>query len=90
MPPPQPWRVVTPRSEPQAALGKAIRELRETRGPSQEQPAIQADTHPTWISQLESARNNPSWGTVQRISAALGVAGPELASRAERLEASSD
>lgn len=81
---------MAPRSEPQAALGNAIRELREARGLSQEQLAIQADTHPTWISHLESGRNNPSWGTVQRISAALGVTVSELASRAERLEASSD
>lgn len=76
---------MAPRSEPQPGLGRAIRELREAAGLSQEELAHQADIHPTWISHLESGRNNPSWGTVRRIAAALGVRLSELASLAEQL-----
>jgi transcriptional regulator with XRE-family HTH domain len=78
---------MAPRREPQRALGHAIRELRIERGLSQEELAHGADTHPTWISHLESGRNNPSWGTVTRISEALGVSLSELVARVERNEA---
>ena len=74
---------MAPRSEPQPGLGRAIKKLREERGISQEALAHAADTHPTWISHLESGRNNPSWGTVRRISEALGVRVSELARRSE-------
>ena len=77
---------MAPRSEPQPALGRAIRELRIERGISQEALAHGADTHPTWISHLESGRNNPSWGTVRRICAALGVSLSELVALAERYD----
>jgi transcriptional regulator with XRE-family HTH domain len=73
-----------PRHEPQPALGRAIRTLREQRGMTQEELAHAADTHPTWISHLESGRNNPAWGTVRRLAAALGVSVSELAALAER------
>ena len=72
------------RVEPQAALGRAIRELREERGLSQEALAHAADLHPTWVSHLESGRVNPAWGTVQRVAEALGVTVSELAARSEQ------
>jgi transcriptional regulator with XRE-family HTH domain len=76
-------RAMAPRPEPQPGLGAAIRELRLERGISQEDLAHAADTHPTWISHLESGRNNPSWGTVRRIAAALEVSVSDLARLAE-------
>jgi transcriptional regulator with XRE-family HTH domain len=77
---------MAPRSEPQPALGRAIRELRTERGMSQEAPAHAADTHPTWISHLESGTKNPSWGLVRRLCAALGVSLSELVALVERYE----
>jgi transcriptional regulator with XRE-family HTH domain len=74
------------REEPQIELGRAIRQLREERGLSQEALAHAANIHPTWVSHLESGRNNPAWGTVRRISDALGVPLSHLAAAAERLE----
>jgi transcriptional regulator with XRE-family HTH domain len=71
--------------EPQEALGQAIRELRGQRGLTQHQLADAADVNETWISHIEAGRTNPAWGTVVRISAALGVSVSELALRAERL-----
>lgn len=78
-------RGVPPRTEPQRALGRAIRELRIERDLSQEELALRADLHPTWLSHLEAGRN-PAWGTVRRIADALDVPVSELALRAERLD----
>jgi transcriptional regulator with XRE-family HTH domain len=64
----------------------AIRQLRTERGLSQEELGLRAEIHPTWISHLESGRNNPAWGSVRRIAGALGVGMAELASLAEELE----
>jgi transcriptional regulator with XRE-family HTH domain len=77
---------MAPRSEPQAGLGRAIRQLRTARGMSQEQLGLRSEIHPTWISHLESGRNNPAWGSVRRIAAALDVSLAELAALAEELQ----
>lgn len=74
------------RLEPQEALGQAVRELRAERGMTQRELAEAADTNETWISHIESGRTNPAWGTVARLSSALGVRVSELAARAEALE----
>ena len=74
------------RTEPQLGLGRAIRQLREERELSQEAVAEAAGIHPTWVSHIESGRKNPAWGTVRRISAALGVSMAELATLAEELD----
>jgi transcriptional regulator with XRE-family HTH domain len=74
------------RLEPQEALGRAVRELRVERQMTQRELAQAADTNETWISHIESGRTNPAWGTVARLSAALGVRVSELAARAERLQ----
>jgi transcriptional regulator with XRE-family HTH domain len=77
---------MAPRSEPQPGLGRAIRELRLARAMSQEELGRRAGIHATWISHIESGRNNPAWGSVRRIAAALDVRLAELAARAEELE----
>lgn len=78
---------VARRTEPQEGLGAALRELRLERGLSQEELAHRASLHPTWISHLESGRENPAWGTVRRLAAALEVPLHILAARAETLDA---
>lgn len=74
------------RTEPQAGLGAALKEMRLERGLSQEELAHRASLHPTWISHLESGRENPAWGTVRRLATALDVSLGKLAERAEALE----
>jgi transcriptional regulator with XRE-family HTH domain len=76
---------MAPRTEPQLALGQAIRQARLARGLSQEEVAHGADLHPTWLSHIEGGRN-PAWGTVRRIASALGVEVSELARLAEKIE----
>jgi transcriptional regulator with XRE-family HTH domain len=77
---------MAPRTEPQPGLGRAIKQLRTERGLSQEEIGLRAEIHPTWISHIESGRNNPAWGSVRRIAAALGVKLSELAALAEALD----
>ena len=76
---------MAPRTEPQPGLGRAIRQVRTERGLSQEELGLRAEIHPTWISHLESGRNNPAWGSVRRIAAALDLKLSELAALAEEL-----
>jgi transcriptional regulator with XRE-family HTH domain len=76
---------MAPRTEPQPGLGRAIKRLRTDRGLSQEEVGLRAEIHPTWISHIESGRNNPAWGSVRRIAAALEVKLSELAGLAEEL-----
>jgi transcriptional regulator with XRE-family HTH domain len=71
---------------PQRALGEAIRQARSERGLSEEAVALDADMEPSWLSHIERGRRNPSWGTVQRIAAAIGVRVSDLALSAERIE----
>jgi transcriptional regulator with XRE-family HTH domain len=77
---------MAPRTEPQPGLARAIKKLRTERGLSQEEVGLRAGIHPTWISHIESGRNNPAWGSVRRIAAALGVGLAELAALAEELD----
>jgi transcriptional regulator with XRE-family HTH domain len=79
-----PPRRASPR--PQQALGEAIREARKERDLSQEAVALDADMEPSWLSHIERGRRNPSWSTVQRIAAAIGVHVSDLALRAEQIE----
>jgi transcriptional regulator with XRE-family HTH domain len=76
---------MAPSPEPQPGLGRALRQLREERGLTQEEVAHRADLHATWISHLESGRINPRWGVARRLAAALDVDLSELAALAEKL-----
>ena len=76
---------MAPRSEPQPALGQAIRRLRKERGLSQEELGHLAEIHPTWISHIESGRTNPAWGTVRRIATVFEVRLSEIVLLAESI-----
>jgi transcriptional regulator with XRE-family HTH domain len=73
-----------PRADPQAALGEAIKQLREEKGLTQEAVAHAAGVHPTWVSRLEGGTLNPSWGMVARVAVALDIEVSDLAKVAER------
>lgn len=72
--------------ERQPALGKAIGQIREREGLSQEELGHRAGIHPTWISKIEGGHNNPAWGTVRRLANALDVKMLELVALTERIE----
>jgi transcriptional regulator with XRE-family HTH domain len=73
-----------PSSSPDvAALGRAVRLLRDERGISQVQLAAQTGFTQSWISHVERGGRNPSWGNVVRLAEGLDVTVAELAARAE-------
>jgi XRE family transcriptional regulator, regulator of sulfur utilization len=72
--------------QPQPALGKAIRQLREKRGATQEDLAHEADITTGTLSLIERGHANPTWGTLKGIAAALGVSMGELGKLADKLD----
>lgn len=73
-------------TNPQPALGEAIRQLRTKRGISQEDLAHLAGVTTGTLSVIERGRSNPAWGTVKAIAEALDVSMSELAKLAEKHE----
>jgi transcriptional regulator with XRE-family HTH domain len=73
-----------PRSTPDAAaLGRAVRLIREERGISQVQLSEATGLMQSWISHVERGARNPSWNNVVRLAGGLSVRVSELAVRAE-------
>lgn len=66
-----------------AALGRAVRLLREERGISQVQLAADTGFTQSWISHVERGSRNPSWSNVVRLAEGLGVSVSELVARVE-------
>jgi len=72
--------------QPQPALGKAIRQLREKCSLTQEALAQDAGVTVGHMSMIERGHSNPTWGTVKGIAKALGVSMGDLAKFADDLE----
>jgi transcriptional regulator with XRE-family HTH domain len=72
--------------QPQPALGKAIRQLREEGGMTQEALAQEAGITVGHMSMIERGHSNPTWATVKSISAALNASMVELTKLASKLD----
>lgn len=72
--------------QPQPALGKAIRQLRDKRGMTQEALAHAAGVTVGHLSMIERGHSNPTWGTMKGIARALGTRIGQLAQIADSLE----
>jgi XRE family transcriptional regulator, regulator of sulfur utilization len=72
--------------QPQPALGKAIRQLREKRGTTQEDLAHDAGVTTGTLSLIERGHANPTWGTLKGIATALHVSMGELGELADKLD----
>lgn len=72
-------------SNPQPALGAAIRKLREKKDATQEVVAQDAGITVAHLSKIERGLTNPTWATVKGIASALGVSMVELARDEEAL-----
>lgn len=70
--------------QPQPALGQAIRELRQEGKLTQEALGEKAGVTPKTLSLIERGEANPTWGTVRRIAAALGVSMGDLGKLADK------
>jgi transcriptional regulator with XRE-family HTH domain len=71
---------------PHPDLGRAIKEIREEAGLTQEQVAEAAGLHWTAISHLESGRRNPKYKTLKAVAKGLKVPRWYLMAREERIE----
>jgi transcriptional regulator with XRE-family HTH domain len=78
--------IMAPSEQPQPALGKAIRQLREKRGMTQEAIAHSAGITTATLGVIERGLSNPTWATAKRIGEALDVSISELAKVSERFE----
>jgi transcriptional regulator with XRE-family HTH domain len=77
---------MAPSDQPQPALGKAIRELREKRGLTQEAVAHDAGVTTATLGVIERGLSNPTWATLRRIASALDASMVEVARLAEKHE----
>jgi transcriptional regulator with XRE-family HTH domain/mannose-6-phosphate isomerase-like protein (cupin superfamily) len=70
---------IPPGPEPRAeSLGAALRAARESRGLSLRELARQVDVSPSFVSQVELGKANPSVGTLYALVSVLGVSLNEL------------
>lgn len=76
---------MAPSDRPQPALGKAIRQLREKRGLTQESVAHDAGVTTATLGVIERGLSNPTWATLQAIASALGASMVELSEAEEKL-----
>lgn len=60
------------------AFGTVLRQLRESKGLSQEELADQCSIHRTYVSQLERGLKSPTLRLVWQICASLDVSPPSL------------
>ncbi len=72
----------------QLALGLAVKARREELGRTQETVANDTELHQRWISNVETGKRNPSYGSLRRLAAGLDLSASELLARAEQIEAS--
>jgi len=73
--------------QPQPALGRALRELRQKRDETQEELAPRAGITAKTLSLIERGEANPTWGTVRGIADALGASMGEVAKLADEFVA---
>jgi transcriptional regulator with XRE-family HTH domain len=64
-------------------LGKAIRELRESRGLTLDALAAEAGMHTTYLSRIERAHSSPTWEKVSALAEALDLPISAIATAAE-------
>jgi transcriptional regulator with XRE-family HTH domain len=77
---------MAPSDQPQPALGKAIRQLREKKGATQEAIAHDAGITTATLGVIERGQSNPTWATLKAITGALDISMVELAKMAEKFE----
>ncbi len=66
-----------------AALGRAVRRLRQAKRASIELLAFSAGLHPTSVQKIERAERKPTWDTLCRLAAALELSVSALVEEAE-------
>ncbi len=65
----------------QQRLGRAVRQIRVSRGLTQEQVSAASGLHPTYISDIERGARNPSWDVIARLASGIGVTTADIGER---------
>lgn len=84
-----PRRQVKPRSPDHAALGRAVEELRQEAGLTQEELADRLDTEASPVGKLERGVANPTFVSLLGVARGLDVELSELFERFDRIRRSS-
>lgn len=71
------------RAPTNAALGRAIRRLRQSQKLTIEMLALDAEMHPTYLSGIERGVRNPTWAKLCALADALGIPVSTIAGEAE-------
>ncbi|HTD09926.1 MAG TPA: helix-turn-helix transcriptional regulator [Solirubrobacteraceae bacterium] len=71
----------------QLALGLAVKQRREQLGVTQETLANDSGLHQRYLSNVETGKRNPSYASLRRLAAGLGLSASELIARSEQVEA---
>jgi transcriptional regulator with XRE-family HTH domain len=66
-----------------------LKARRQEVGLTQEALANETELHQRWISNVETGKRNPSYGSLRRLAAGLGLSVSDLIARAEQIESSS-
>ncbi len=74
----------------QPALGVAVKAIRTEKNISQVALSKATGFRQSWVSEVEHGRHNPSFASVVRLAAGLGVRTSTLVRRAERLAGEGD
>lgn len=77
---------MAPSDKPQPALGKAIRQVREKKGLTQEAVSHDAGITTATLGVIERGLSNPTWATLKEIAAALEVSMVDVARLTEKYE----
>jgi len=64
-------------------FGKVLREVRKSKGLSQEELAFASGYHPTYIGQIERGKKSPSLRAIVSLARALNTPASELLRRVE-------
>lgn len=70
----------------QVALGLAVKARRQELGMTQEQLDNETDLHQRWISNVETGKRNPSYGSLRKLAAGLRLSASQLIAQAEQIE----
>ena len=81
----QPRKQIQPEFGPQRAFGQALREIRQSKGISQERLALEGGFDRTYISLIERGINSPSLRIVVGIAGVLKVPASKIVRRMEEL-----
>lgn len=79
-----------PLYEPQEALGRVLKALREEKGLSQKEFASRIGLSSSWLSRIESGNYDPPWSNLRRVAKGLAITLGDLEDAVDSYEQSAE